>query len=136
MIVTADATDAAGDKVGISRIFAFHEDAVTPEDGRGAMALYDLPLLEVNLGINTQTSNDSCDRIPRHLYKLWWRSWGFFSSHFCSHDAISFGRAALHRCCLVMVTTLVCSLSSTPFPCAARMVPCWWCCWSAYAGHE
>jgi hypothetical protein len=54
------------------------------------MALHHLPLLEVDLGIDAQAANNACDWIPRHLYKLWWLSWDFFSSHFCSHDAISF----------------------------------------------
>jgi hypothetical protein len=68
MIVAADAADTAGDKVCVSRIFAFHENAVTAEDGGGAVALGNLTLAEVNLGEDAEAAHDPGDRIPIHLY--------------------------------------------------------------------
>jgi hypothetical protein len=70
MVVATDAADAAGDKVGVARIFALHEEAVTSENRGGAMTLRHLTLLEINLSIDAEAANDACDRIPRHLYKL------------------------------------------------------------------
>src|SRR5262249_53237764 len=61
------AADAAGDEVGVARVLALHENAVAPEDRRGAVTLGDLPVGEINLGVNAQAADDSRDRVPRHL---------------------------------------------------------------------
>ena len=67
MIIAADAADAAGDEVGIARIFALHEHAIAAEDGRGAVAFGDAAVLEVDLGVDAQAADDPRDRVPRHL---------------------------------------------------------------------
>ena len=69
VVVTADAADAAGDEVRVPRVLALHEDAVAAEDRRGAVALDDLLLLEVDLGIDAEAAHDPGDRIPGHLHK-------------------------------------------------------------------
>ena len=70
MVVAADPADPAGDEVGVARVLAFHEDAVAPEDRRGAMTLGNLPIGEVDLGVDTQAAHDPGDRVPRHLDQL------------------------------------------------------------------
>ena len=65
VIVATDAADAAGDKVGVARIFALHEEAVAPKNRGGAMALRYLALFEVNLSIDAETANDACNQIPQ-----------------------------------------------------------------------
>ncbi len=67
VVVTADAADAAGDEVRVPRVLALHEDAVAAEDRRGAVALDDLLLLEVDLGVDAQAPHDARDGIPVHL---------------------------------------------------------------------
>ena len=67
VVVTADAADAAGDEVRVPRVLALHEDAVATEDRRGAVALDDLLLLEVDLGVDAQAAHDPRDGIPVHL---------------------------------------------------------------------
>src|SRR6202011_5455424 len=49
VVVAADSADTAGDEVGVSRIFALHKNTVSAKDGRRAVALRDLSVLEVNL---------------------------------------------------------------------------------------
>ena len=68
MIVAADAADAAGDEVGVARIFALHEDAVAAEDGGSAVALGDLALAEVDLGEDAEAAHDPGNRVPIHLH--------------------------------------------------------------------
>src|SRR6202140_4360496 len=70
VVITADTADAAGDEVGITRIFALHKKTVASKDRRSAMAFRYFPILEVDLGIDAKAANDACNRIPRHLYKL------------------------------------------------------------------
>ena len=50
VVVTADAADAAGDEVGVARVFALHENAVAAKDRGCAVALGDFPVCEVDLG--------------------------------------------------------------------------------------
>ena len=69
VVVAADAADPAGDEVRVPRVLALHEDAVAAEDGRGAVALDDLLLLEVDLGVDAQAPDDSGDRVPGHLHE-------------------------------------------------------------------
>src|SRR5207247_8713634 len=69
VVVTADAADSAGDEVRVPRVLALHEDAVSAEDRRGAVALDDLLLLEINLGVDTEAADDPGDRIPGHLHQ-------------------------------------------------------------------
>ena len=70
MVVAADAADAAGDEVGVARVLALHEDAVAAEDRRRAVALGDLAVVEVDLGVDAQAADDARDRVPGHLHQL------------------------------------------------------------------
>ena len=70
MVVAADAANAAGNEVGISRIFTLHEDTVSTEDRRRAVTLGNLPVLEINFGENSQAAHDPGDRIPIHLHQI------------------------------------------------------------------
>ena len=67
VVVAADAADPAGDEVGVARVFALHEDAVAAEDRRGAVALGDLAVGEIDLGVDAQAADDPGDRVPGHL---------------------------------------------------------------------
>ena len=87
VIVATDAADAAGDEVRVARIFALHEDAVAAENRRGAIALRDLLIVEVNLGENTQAAHDAGNRIPVHLHQIAFLGWDFGLYLCCrSHD--------------------------------------------------
>jgi hypothetical protein len=70
VVVAADAADAAGDEVGVARILALHEDRITAEDRRGAVALDDFSVVEVDLGVDAETSDDAGDGVPCHLHQL------------------------------------------------------------------
>ena len=70
VVVTADAADTAGDEVGVARILALHEDRVAAEDRRGAVALDDFAVLEVDLRVDAEAADDPGDRVPRHLHQL------------------------------------------------------------------
>ena len=59
VVVAADAADAAGDEVGVARILALHENAVAAENGRSAVALGHLPILEIDLGEDAQAARRS-----------------------------------------------------------------------------
>ncbi len=67
VVVAADAADPAGDEVRVARVLALHEHAVAAEDRRGAVALRDLLLLEVDLGVDAEAADDPGDRVPGHL---------------------------------------------------------------------
>ena len=68
VVVAADAADPAGDEVRVPRVLALHEDAVAAEDRRRAVALDDLLLLEVDLGVDAEAAHDPGDRVPGHLH--------------------------------------------------------------------
>ena len=70
VVIAADAADAAGDEVGVARIFALHENAVAAKDRRGAVALGHLAVLEVDLGEDAEAAHDPGDRIPVHLHQF------------------------------------------------------------------
>ena len=70
MVVAADSADAAGDEVSIARVFALHEDAVPAKDGRGAVTLGHMLVLEVDLGKDAQAAHDSGDRVPVHFHQI------------------------------------------------------------------
>ncbi len=70
VVVAADAADAAGDEVRVARILALHEDRVAAEDRRRAVALDDLAVVEVDLGVDAEAADDAGDGIPRHLHQL------------------------------------------------------------------
>ena len=70
VVVAADAADPAGDEVRVAGILALHEDAVPPENGRGAVTLGHFLVLEVDLGEDPETPHDPGDRIPVHLHQL------------------------------------------------------------------
>ena len=67
VVVAADAADAAGDEVRVARVLALHEDAVAAEDRRGAVALGDGPVREVDLRVDPEAADDPGDRVPGHL---------------------------------------------------------------------
>ncbi len=67
VVIAADAADAAGDEVGIARIFALHENAIAAKDRRCAVALGDFAILEVDLGEDAEAAHDPRNRIPVHL---------------------------------------------------------------------
>ena len=67
VVVAADPADAAGDEVGVAGVLALHEDAVAAEDRRGALALDDLALAEVDLRVDPEAPDDPGDRVPRHV---------------------------------------------------------------------
>ena len=70
MIVAADAANAAGDEVGVARIFALHEDAVAAKDRRGAVTLRHMLVLKVDLGKDAQAAHDTGDRVPVHFHQV------------------------------------------------------------------
>ena len=76
VIVAADPADAAGDEVGVARVFALHEDAVAAEDRRGAVTLDHLAVGEIDFGEDAETADDSGYRIPVHLDDLLLLTWG------------------------------------------------------------
>jgi hypothetical protein len=53
MIVPANSADTAGDEVRIPRVFAFHENAVSPENRGRAVTLRDLPVFKIDLRENS-----------------------------------------------------------------------------------
>src|SRR5581483_4548529 len=70
VVISANAADAAGNKVRVARIFSDHEDAVTAEQGRSRMTFLHTTIAKIYLGEDTQVSDDPRDRIPRHFNKL------------------------------------------------------------------
>ena len=70
MVVAADAADAAGDEVSVARIFALHENAVPAKDGRGAVTLDHMLVLEIDLGKDAQAAHDPGDRVPVHFHQV------------------------------------------------------------------
>ena len=67
VIVAADAADAAGNEVGVTGIFALHEDAVAAKDRRRAVAFGNFAIREIDFGVNAETSHDASDRVPIHV---------------------------------------------------------------------
>jgi hypothetical protein len=70
VVVTADAADATGDEVGVAGILALHEDRIATEYRRGAVALDDFAVVEVDLCVDTEAADDAGDGIPCHLHQL------------------------------------------------------------------
>ena len=70
VVVAADAADAAGDEMGIPRVFALHENAVAAKDGGCAVALGDFAICEVDLGEDAEAAHDPRNRIPVHLHQV------------------------------------------------------------------
>src|SRR5262249_16781510 len=69
MVIAADAADAAGDEMGVARVFALHEDAVAAKDRGRAVTLSDLSVIKINLGENAEAADDAGDRVPIHLHQ-------------------------------------------------------------------
>ncbi len=67
VVVATDAADATRDEVGVAGVLALHEHAVATEDRRRAVAVDDLALAEVDLGVDAEAADDARDRVPRHL---------------------------------------------------------------------
>ena len=67
VVVTADAADPARDEVRVARVDPLHEDVEAAEDHRRAVALEDLLVREVDLGVDAEAADDPGHRIPRHL---------------------------------------------------------------------
>ena len=76
VIIAANPANAAGDEVGVARIFPFHENAVAAEDGRGAVTLGHLAIFKVDLSENAETPDNASDGIPVHFDQVssWERS--------------------------------------------------------------
>jgi hypothetical protein len=75
VIIAADAANAAGDEVGVARIFALHEDAVAAKDGGGAVALGHAAIFEIDLSEDAEAPDDARDGIPVHLDQIsFWRA--------------------------------------------------------------
>src|SRR5690606_15934169 len=70
VVVTADPADATGDEVRVPRVLALHEQRVAAEDRRGAEALDDFAVVEIDLGVDAEAADDAGDRIPGHLDQL------------------------------------------------------------------
>ena len=69
VVIAADPADPAGDEMGVARILALHENAVSAEDRRRAVALRHLAIVEIDLGVNAEAADDPRDRIPVHLHQ-------------------------------------------------------------------
>src|SRR4029079_18404120 len=67
VIVAADATNAAGDEMGVARLLAAHEHGITAKDGRRAVAFGYAAVRKIDLRINPEAAHDPRDRVPRHL---------------------------------------------------------------------
>jgi hypothetical protein len=70
VIVAADAADSTGNKMRIARVFAPHENAVAPKNGRCAVTIDDLIAAEVYFRVNAEAADDTGDRIPSHLHDI------------------------------------------------------------------
>src|SRR6185312_1321436 len=70
VVVAADAANAAGEEGGVARILAAHENAVAAEDRGRTVALGDLPVGEIDFGVNAQAADDARDGIPGHFDEL------------------------------------------------------------------
>jgi hypothetical protein len=84
VVIPADPADPARDKMRIPGILVLHENAVTPEDGRGAMAFDDLFVSKIYFRKNAQTSDDPGDRIPGHFHDIFWVGPGFLNGSSCN----------------------------------------------------
>jgi hypothetical protein len=69
VVVAADATNSARDEMGVARVFALHEDAISAKDRRSAVTLFNLSVLKINLGKDAEAADDAGDRIPVHLHQ-------------------------------------------------------------------
>jgi hypothetical protein len=67
VVVAAYSANPAGDEVRVSRIFAFHENAVAAENRRGAVAFRHLTVLKIDLREYAQAAHDASDGIPIHF---------------------------------------------------------------------
>ena len=67
VVVAADAADATGDEVGVAGILPFHEHAIAAEYGRRAIALRDLLVGEVDLGVDAEAADNPGDGVPGHF---------------------------------------------------------------------
>ena len=122
VVVAADAADAAGDEVRVARILALHEDAVAAKDGRGAVALGDLAVLEIDLGEDAEAAHDAGDRVPVHLHQLLGLCWSFRLSALVIVLMIIRSSPSLSK-------SWADSRWSVPAADAATSVPCSPCCW-------
>ncbi len=131
VIVAANTADAAGDEMGVARIFTFHEDAVPAEDGARGVAFDDFAVLEIDLGENSQAAHDARDRIPRHFDEI--AAFGIRlplggGGHvklLCKGQARLRAAARLVTEVICLRTSWVCSRWSGCHCDAATWVPCW-----------
>jgi hypothetical protein len=70
VIIATNSANSAGYEMGVARVLVLHENAVTSEDGGRAVALDHLAVREVDLGKDSQTSDNSSDGIPGHLHDV------------------------------------------------------------------
>src|SRR6516162_11721744 len=67
VVVAADAADAAGNEVRVAGVLALHEDAVAAEYRRRAMAIDDLLVVKIDLGVDAQAADNPRNRVPGHF---------------------------------------------------------------------
>jgi hypothetical protein len=70
MIVAADAANATRDEMRVTRIFAFHENAVSAKQRRGAFAFDDFTIVEIDLRVDPEIADDPRYGIPGHRDEL------------------------------------------------------------------
>src|SRR5688500_17544956 len=67
MVIPTDPANSARDEMRVPGVLPPHEHAVAAKDRRGGVALHDLLVGEVDLGMDSEAADDACDRVPRHL---------------------------------------------------------------------
>lgn len=72
VVISADPANAAGNEVSVPRIFASHEHAVAAKYRRGAITFDNFAIVEIDLGENSQTPDDSRNRVPVHFDEVTW----------------------------------------------------------------
>jgi hypothetical protein len=81
VVVAADAADPTRDEVRVAWIDPLHEDVEATEDHRRAVALEDLLVGEVDLGVDAEAPDDPRDRVPRHLLDEHLLPWACLNGH-------------------------------------------------------
>jgi hypothetical protein len=68
VIIATDPAYTARDKVRITGIDASHKDVKSTKDHGSAVALLYLPVGEIDLAMNPQTTYNACNWVPRHFF--------------------------------------------------------------------
>src|SRR5215469_13712248 len=92
VVIAADPADTTRNEMRIAGILVLHENAITSENRGSAVALDYLLIGEVNFREDTQASDNTRDRIPRHFHNVFGMGFGFPNRSSCDgHLLISFG---------------------------------------------